>query len=703
MTKSQKLLLWMRSFTLLLLLFSLVYAKETIEIFAKTVIAKDNSVIADDSVVILYGGALIKADSAFYDKNTSLLILKGRVEMIGLEESVLASDKLVINTADNSVKVKKVFLSGDEDLWIDASGAEKSEDIYRLFDSKISSCNKSNPDWTIEFEKANYYKKREFIVMESAKLRFYDTTVFYLPYLALPTLNKRTTGLLFPNFKLSDREGFLYEQPIFYAPSNSWDMELAPQIRTKRGVGSYLTTRFVDSNHSEGFVRVGYFLNENDYIRRNDVNKEHWGTELFYKSTDLLPTVGKLDGYDSALYFSGTYLNDREYLNLQKDSVSALVSSNLIESRLNTLLYNEENYFGLYGRYNIDISKANNFSTIQDIPSLHYHHYLKQIGDSKFFYATDARVHNYTRVEGSRASQLEVDVPLTYYQSFFDDFLDISLSENLYLSRVDFRNLAQKDGEEYYYYYRNYHTLKLSSDLSKSYSGSIHNISPSLTYIRPSIEKESPTTYRELVAEKKELFVTQTQEEQLSLSLSQHYFSKDLYMKLFHRFGYTSYPQRVESKGDFSNELGYTGENITLYSNLTYAWNEKQVRSLISSIGYNQNNYDIMLTHFYNYDFLYDNKKTSFLQSEFTHRYSDKDSWFVNFDYDIEQLYNHQWKLGWSHKQKCWSARVSIGQEVVPNLDNSFRNTSLYLELNLNPIGGIEQNIEEDFSSQGNK
>ncbi|NEW60302.1 LPS-assembly protein LptD [Sulfurovum sp. bin170] len=646
---------------------------------------------------------MIKADSAFYDKNSSLLTLIGKVEMIGFDDRVLASKKLVINTTDKSVNIEKVFLSGDDDLWIDASNADKNGKRYKLFNSRISSCNKLDPDWTIEFEEADYYEDKNFVTMEGAKLRFYDTTVLYLPYLALPTLNERTTGLLFPTFKISDRDGFLYEQPIFYAPSDRWDMEFNPQVRSKRGVGSYITTRFVDSNHSEGFVRVGYFLNDKDFVRRNDTNREHWGTELFYKSIDFLPTDGGFENYKSAFYFNGTYLNNREYLNLQKDSVSALVSSNLIESRLNTFLYNEENYFGLYGRYNIDTSKKDNYRTIQDIPSLHYHHYMKQIVDSRIFYTIDARLHNYTRVEGSRATQLQVDVPFIYYNSFFDDFLDLSLSENLYLSRVDFRNLILDDDEDYYYYYRNYHTLKFSSDLIKRYDDSLHNISPSLTYIRPSIERESPTVYRDLKDEKKELFVTQTQEEQLSLALRQYYYSQDLDMSLFHSFGYTSYPQRVESRGDFNNEMGYNGEQLTLYSNLIYAWNEKQIRSLISSIGYNQNNYDIMLTHFYNHDFLYDNKKTSFLQSEFVHRYSDKNSWFVNFDYGLEQLYNHQWKVGWSHKQKCWSARVSVGQEVVPNVDNSFRNTALYLELNLNPIGGIEQNIEENFSSEGNK
>jgi hypothetical protein len=89
------------------------------------------------------------------------------------------------------------------------------------------------------------------------------------------------------------------------------------------------------------------------------------------------------------------------------------------------------------------------------------------------------------------------------------------------------------------------------------------------------------------------------------------------------------------------------------------------------------------------------------LQSRFNYHLNSKDSWVSRFDYNLEQGYNHEWNLGWIHRQKCWSGKISIGQEIVPNRDSSFKNTALYLELNLYPIGGIKQNFEEDFSSQG--
>ena len=686
---------------LLYLLFSvgLLTAKETIEVFAKHVTTNNNNFVADEQVIILYEGAMIKSDHAEYDRRTSLLILEGHVEMLGMDDNRVASNRLVINTSKKAVKFKKLFLAGEEDLWIDAQSAKKKENDYLLGKSKISSCNVNNPDWTIEFNKAHYHDEHKYVTMKDAKLRFFDTTIFYFPYLAFPTNNKRTTGILPPRFGSPDLEGFLYEQPFFYVPTHNIDVEVNPQIRTNRGLGGHTTVRFVDSNHSDGYIRTGYFKNIQSYINEYDINQEHWGAEIFYQSTDILDERIKPKNYQSGLYVNATHLNDREYLNLQKNSASSLLKSNLIESRLNALIYDEKDYFGLYGRYNIDTSKRDNHRTLQEFPSFQYHQYMTEFPIDNLFYMIDARWRNFRRKSGSQASQTEIDIPLTYFNSFFDEHLDISFSENLYLSHVNFRTLAH-DADNYHYY-RNYHTLELSSDLSKKYENSVHTLHPLLTYVRPSIEREPSVKYKNLAEEQKELFSTQATEEQLSFGLDQYLFDEKLKMNFFQKIRYTTYPNREESTGDLIHELGYDKNSLNLYSNLTYAWNEKQIRSLTSSLRYNQSNYDIMLTHFYNHDFLFDNKKTSFINTKLIHQYNDKNSWVFNIDYDLEQGFNHQWSLGWSHKQKCWGAKVGVGQEVIPNREESFQNSSFYFELNLHPFGGIKQNYEQDFSTQG--
>jgi len=677
-----------------------LFSKERVEIFAKEVIAKDNTTVeASGDVLVLYDNSLIKVDRAVYNKKRETLKLNGNVEMIGENNNRLYSNNLIIDMAHKDISINNIFLSGDENLWIDASKAKKIGEHYILKNSKVSSCNRLDPDWTIEFEKADFYKDRELLTMKDAKVRFYDTTILYLPYLAFPTIHKRATGLLYPRFKFTSRDGFVYEQSYFYAEAPNWDVELTPQFRLKRGVGAYVTLRFVDSNHSNGYFRTGYFKNKDSYATSNNLNSSHRGFELFYSSTSILPQGLLPKEYGSGFYLNGIYLNDREYLNLQKDRVTSYVSSNLIESRLNAFTYNSKNYFGVYGKYNIDISKSSNEETIQELPSIHYHRYLQQLVRGKLFYTVDARINNYTREKGSQATQAELDLPITFYKSLFKDFVNFSVSENLYLTRVNFRNIDPKY-TDYYYYYRNYHTIKLSSDLVKEYQDFKHVLNPTITYVLPSHQVEEPIEYKYLATEKKELFTTYTKEEQISVGFKQYFFNNQK-SDFSHSLEYSYYPKRDKSQGDIVNELEYKKGSINLYNSLKYAPEEQELRSLTTSLIYNKSNYDIMLMHFYNNDLLFNNKKTSFFQTRVAYTLNNKDIYTARFDYNLEQGYSHEWNVGWKHKQKCWSGKISIGQEIVPNRDSSFKNTALYLELNLYPIGGIKQNFEEDFSSQG--
>ena len=689
----------MRSSLILLFLSLSLYSKERVEVFSKHITATTDYFTATEDVVLLYDGALLKADRATYDKNTSLLTLSGGVEMIKDEENRLFSDTLIIDTFTKDIKFSDLLLTTEDDLWIDAQEAKRESESYIIYNSKLSSCDKRDPDWTIEFAEANYRKDKKFISLSDAKLSFYNRPIFYFPYLAFPTVHERTTGLLIPQVRFSKNDGLTYQQPYFYAPTNNFDIEFNPQIRTNRGAGVHVTARFVDSNHSKGSFTTGYFKNETPYAEENNLNREHTGFEFLYESTDILPTSEFSDKYKSGLYTNVTYLNDLEYLNLQKSRASSLVASNLVESRLNTFIYDEKNYLGLYAKYYIDISKEDNKETIQELPSLQYHSFINYLISDKLFYTFDARLHHYTRVEGSRAYQTEFDLPITYYDSFFDDFLDFSFSENLYLSDVHFTNLEKASQD--YRYYRNIHRTELSSDLIKQYGENTHTIHPSVVYTKPSYEREKPLAYADLNGEQQELFVTQTEKENVTIGVSQYYYNREEDRRVFHRLAFAKYPNDELSKGDINNELGYTKDALNLYSNLFYSLDKSKVRRVTTSLVYNQSNYDIIATHFYNNDFLYDNEKTSFINAELIHSYNKYNRWYASGSYDLSQKFNHQWSLGWAHKQKCWGAKLSIGQERIPNVESSFRNSMIYFELNLNPLGGIAQNIEQEFSSQG--
>jgi len=692
----------MRSFLILFFLSTILFSKETIEVFTKHIESTKDFFRATGDVVLLYDGALIKAEEATYDKNSSMLRFFGRVEMLREGENRLYSNSLDINTSSKNVEFKKLLLTTRDDLWIEAKSAKKEKENYKILESRLSSCNNANPDWTIEFAEAQYYKTKNYITLKDAKVTFFDTPILYLPYLAFSTVNTRTTGILIPSFKLLEKEGMVYQQPLFYALRSNLDIEAIPQLRTKRGYGGYLTTRFVDSNNSKGSFRLGYFKNFKSYARENNINKEHYGAEFLYQSTNFLPNSTLFENYEQGLYLNATYLSDLEYLNLQKESAKALISSNLVESRFNAFLYNETDYLALYAKYNIDVSKESNLDTIQELPTLHYHRFMSYLLSSdNLFYTFDAKVHNYTRVKGSRAYQTELDLPITYYHSFFNDLIDFSLTENLYLTNVSFSNLEKE--QDNYKFYRNYHTVEISSDLSKAYGSNVHTLHPSIVYTRPSFEDEKPRKYKNLTQEQKELFVTQTTLENLSIGLSQYLYNNDSDLTLFHRLAVTDYADSSLPQGDLNNEFSYHGNNINLYSNLFYSLDKNRLHSLTTSVAYTKNDYDIILTHFYNNDILLNQDTTSFIHASLQHNYNKHNQWYVKSDFDLENSFTHQWEVGWTHKQKCWSATVNFGQEQVPNVGSSFKNTTLFFELSLNPLGSISKNIENDFSGQGNR
>ena len=690
----------MRSFIILFFFSTLLFGKDIVEVFSKYIQSTKDYLTATGDVVLLYDGALLKSEKATYDKNASLLTLSGGVEVIRADENKIYSEMLEINTTTKAIEFKKLLITTEDDLWIDATEAKKVDNSYKIINSQLSSCNPKNPEWTIDFAEAMYHKDKNYMTLSEAKVTFFDTPIFYFPYLAFPTVHERTTGLLFPLIQFSTSEGVAYQQPFFYAPTENFDMEFNPQIRSNRGFGGHVTTRFIDSNVSQGELRVGYFKNFESYAEENNFNKEHYGVEFLYTSTDFLPESAFLDNYESGLYVNASYLNDLEYLNLQKDSAGSLISTNLVESHLNAFIYDEKDYLGLYARYSVDLTKKDNHETIQELPGMQYHRFISYLISDKLFYTFDARVHNYTRLKGSRAYQTEFDLPITYYDSFFGDYLDVSYSENLYLSNVYFTNLQSEKSD--YRFYRNYHTVEVSSDVSKQYGSDVHTLHPSIVYTKPSFEREKPTRYRELSEEQKELFVTQTELENLNVGLSQYYYNSELDMNYFHRLAFTRYPKEVLSKGDINNEFGYTGENFNYYSNLFYSLDKKKLHSLTNSVGYTKNDYDIMLTHFYNYDLVLDQKQTSFLHTSLTHTYNRHNQWYFTHDYDLENAFNHQWSVGWAHKQKCWGAKLSFGQEQIPNIDTSFRNSIVYFELSLNPLGAISKNVEKEFSTQGN-
>ena len=663
--------------------------KNKIEVTAKHLDTTETTVKATDGVVVYYQDSVIKASSAFYDKKTKLLVLDGNVEMIGYQGTKEHIKHLEIQTESKEVTFEELFFVSENDVWLFTDKAHRSDGNYTFGMSMLSSCDVNDPLWKMVFSHSLYDSEAKYMKVYDAKVYFWDIPMFYTPYLAFSTHKERSSGLLFPLFGYTADEGFIYEQPIFWAISPSMDLEFNPQIRTNRSIGGYATFRFVDSDHSSGKLRVGYFKDKESYVEENNLpNSSHYGLEFNYESSkifsDKLP-----QGFTDGLYINTTFLNDIDYLNLQQTQLEHFGLVPLQESRLNYFLYNDDYYAGVNAKYFIDTRKVDNDDTLQILPSVQLHKYLDHFLWNSLTYSVDFQVKNFDRKEGTTLKQAEMKIPLEFTTSFFDDFLNLSLAEDLYYSKFFFGN------ESYLYdefeYYSSIHKVKLFTDLTKNYDNFIHVLQPSLGYVKPGNESESPVEFDKLTEEQKELFSVGLPEEHYAFSLSHYFYDKNMKLKFYQRLSQRYYVDRAYKFADISNEMQYNWEKWQFYNDVVYAPEFNKVRSSSSRISLREKEYHVTLGHTYK-QVLVDQPNilsANDVSLNFGYTYNERITFNGGLTYNIDESSSKQWRFGGGYKQDCWSMAASVRQDITPRPTGYTTDNTFYVQFNFIPFGGI--------------
>jgi len=664
--------------------------RDKIEIKARSVESVGQIVTAKDNVVVHYDGMVIKATVAHFNKETKMLVLDGNIETIGYKGTKEHSDHMEINTDSKEINFKELFLVSENDVWIMSKDVDKKDNQYKLGTSLLSSCDISDPLWTMRFSDSIYNADENYIKVYNAKVYMWDVPVFYTPYLAFSTNKQRSSGLLFPLLGYNGHDGFMYEQPIFWAVSPSVDVEFNPQIRTSRSIGGYSTLRFADSNHSKGVLRAGYFKDKLSYVNKYNLpNDAHYGLEFNYESSEVFkPYLPQ--GFEDGLYVNTTYLNDIDYLRLQKNNLSHFGLNPLQESRINYFAQDNDYYLGMNAKYFIDTRRGvDDDKTLQILPSIQMHKYLEHFITQNFTYSADFKINNFDRKKGATMQQAELRIPLEFTTSFFDDFLNLSLNEAFYYSKFFFGN-----GDFVYddfQYYSNIHKVKLFTDLTKKYDGFIHVLQPSLTYLKPGSENQSPIEFSQLDDAQKELFTVGLPEEQYRFALSQYFYDENTKLKFYQRLTQKYYVDREYKFADLNNEMQYNFDALSIYNIIGYSHEFNTIRFSSSSLTFKESDYRIMIGHSYQ-KVLPDEPKTraaNDVNFDFAYTYNEKIRFSGGLTYNIDDSTSKQWKVGGSYYRDCWSVAASIRQDIRPTSAGAISENTFYLQLNFTPFGSI--------------
>lgn len=684
----QGLLLSMWRKFLLLCGLSLILSAVEVDIYALQAKKEGDFLIANEDVVIFSDLYFITANRAVYNEKTSEIELFGDVNILrGQNERVHSSyAKLKLDSNEGSFE-NFFFANNNLEVWFQSKTSLLNSLKFESKISAVSSCNVENPDWEIRFSDGWLNRQSNFVHLYNARLYVKNIPVFYLPYFGFSADTNRRSGLLIPKFVLKSSEGLHYEQPIYIAASENWDLEFNPQVRTGRGFGMYSTLRFMDSASSMGELDFGAFRENTSYYKKENLKDQtHTGIELKYARESLVKSLLG-DNFQEGLWIDATYLNDVDYLNLASRDYRDLTS--LVDSRVNYFLADENNFYGMYAKYYIDTSKTSNKNTLQEYPSFQYHRFLNELFDERIRYSFDLSFRNFYRKIGPYANQLNVNLPLSYHNAFFGDFLHFTFTESVFASFINYTSDPSKDHESYF---ANTHQFNLYTDLSKTYDTFFHTLNFGLNYtLLGARSGQISEDYLDIEREK----------EHISFYAVQYFYNDNAQKKIKHRFNI----DYLNGKGEF-DELEnlftyYYNENINFNNELVYSYQQNRFTNILSQFSLDTNfkaNWEF--SHAYQNDKY---GKYSFIGTRLNYIATPNYNLFGGIWLDTQRSHANMWEVGYTYQRKCWNYSLVYRERIDPKLTSggiSARNQSgVYFLFNFYPLGGVKY----DFSLQENE
>lgn len=641
------------------------------EFLADHMDAQDKILLGKGNVTLINLDYYVTAQYAKYDTQNGYIDLEGEVNVFKGNALYLKSQTVRIELNSDYAFLEPFYLQDSSTgMWISSSQADFSNEEYRFGESVLSTCNASNPIWHIEMNEGTYDAQSEWMSMWGPKLYFYRYPVFYSPYLSFSAGYKRKTGLLYPSFSHSKDDGFVYNQPIFIAPEDSWDVTLSPQIRTTRGKGLFGEFRMADEQNNILWFNTGFFRNTQSYQDEYDLkNRTHLGYQLKYQHQSLLNTYFSHFDEDG-IYVDFTHLNDIDYLRLQKEGEeSADIRNKLLTSRLNYYLKGEQDYLGFYAKYYIDLSKADNDTTLQTLPAIQYHRHTEPIFLDRLTYSADYHVKNLARRTGYEVTQQELSVPVSYTMPLADDYFSLTLGSSFYATRANYRgfNRSSESLLENGSFYSNYYTAAINSDLARFYEDFFHTIHYEAAYILPGM-KDRRGDFAEVLS-------LPGNSEELDLKMSQFFYDSNSRMFLYHKIAQPLYfDDYLEKYGELENEVRYYfDEHWSLGSTIFYSHEENRIAESSHDLTYTEDYFSAYLGHFFRERYLRNSEGGSgILEANFIRAGFKKDfeefSLFGSLGYDYQEKYFRTWSAGIQKEVKCFSYRLRFANEIRPVL-----------------------------------
>ena len=224
---------------------------------------EDGDVVsARGNVVVTKGDARLTADTVRVRRSRNALDARGNVVLADPQGDVRA-DRLRLELTDETGTIENGTIRLPRRQYTIAGRTLQKlyGQSYRVTDGVVTTCEcdrMEDADWSIAADTLDVTVGGTGRLRHGV-LRVRDVPLFYVPYGAMAVRTDRHSGLLAPRYGFSNKRGFQWEQPLYWAISKSQDLTVTTDVETSERAGLLGEYRYAPGRSMEGQLWVSYF------------------------------------------------------------------------------------------------------------------------------------------------------------------------------------------------------------------------------------------------------------------------------------------------------------------------------------------------------------------------------------------------------------------------------------------------------------
>ena len=231
---------------------------------------------ATGNVLIYKKNIRLSADFVRFDRKNMMAYAEGNVVLTDGED-ILKGVKMDIDLEGQLGSVEDGYLFLKENNYHITGDVIKKvgPKTYTIDDATMTTCDGDKPAWKITGKKVKIKDDGEGTAWHAA-VWARKMPVLYTPYFYYPARKDRQTGFLLPDVGKSDRWGYFYNQPFFWAIDKSSDATFYAHYMSDRGVRPGAEYRYYLDEWSKGTWMVDGLL-DREVDDGTGTSSEDWG------------------------------------------------------------------------------------------------------------------------------------------------------------------------------------------------------------------------------------------------------------------------------------------------------------------------------------------------------------------------------------------------------------------------------------------